>query len=230
MAKVNQTQFAQAFIPTSSSRPQQPGVYRHSDQELGFSGGIHMERGWRDLEGALVPKASGAGSPTLTTFRGNLRWFAYANNDDMDSVFHIPHDYAPGTDLHLHLHWSHNGTNISGTSVINYYISYAKGHSQAAFPAQITVTQTLSDLNLTNTPQYTHRIDEFVITSDGGSLTTIDTNLIEPDGLLHIHFDWATIPTITGGAAKPFGFYLDLHYQADRYTTPQKSPDFYRYE
>jgi hypothetical protein len=41
---------------------------------------------------------------------------------------------------------------------------------------------------------------------------------------------WTTIPTITGGAAKPFGFYLDLHYQCDRYSTPQKSPDFYRYD
>jgi hypothetical protein len=201
------------------------GVSFGADQGVGML--VEGAYGWRDLEGSLVPKAQGAGSPTLATFQGNLRWFSYANGEDMDAMYHIPHDYVPGSDLHLHLHWSHNGTNISGTSVINYYISYAKGHSQAIFPAQTTVTQTLTGLNLTNTPRYTHRIDEIQITNTGGDATHIDNALIEPDGLIHIHFDWATIPTITGGAGKPFGFYLDLHYQSTGTATKNKAPNFW---
>ena len=184
--------------------------------------------GWRDLEGALVPKATGVGSPTLTTFRGNTRWFAYSAGEDMDCMFHLPHDYVPGSDLHLHLHWSHNGTSISGSNVVTYYISYAKGHSQAVFPAEITVVQTAASLNITNTPRYTHRIDEIQITSTGGSATTIDNALIETDGLLHIHFDWTTIPSISGGGSnKPFGFYLDLHYQSTGTATKNKAPNFW---
>lgn len=201
------------------------GASLGSDQGVGFL--INGEYGWRDLEGTLFPKVFGAGSPTLTTFRGNTRWYAYAAGDDMDAIFHIPHDYVPGSDLYLHLHWSHNGTNISGQSVITYYISYSKGHSQAVFSPEIAIIQTLSGLNLTNTPQYTHRIDEFVITSSGGGASLIDNALIEPDGLLHVHFDWTTIPTITGGAAKPFGFYLDVHYQSTGTATKNKSPDFW---
>lgn len=204
------------------------GINMPAASNSGFPVGLTSPAwGWRDLEGALVPKSTGAGSPALTTFRGNTRWFAYAAGDDMDAVFHVPHDYAPGTDLYLHLHWSHNGTGISGTSVINYFVSYAKGHSQAVFPAEAAITQTLSGLNMTNTPRYTHRIDEFVITSAGGGADSIDRALIEPDGLIHIHFDWVTIPTITGGAAKPFGFYLDLHYQSTGMATKNKSPNFY---
>lgn len=183
--------------------------------------------GWRDLEGALVPKATGAGSPTLTTFQGQRRWFAYANGDDMDCMFHVPHDWVPGSDLYLHLHWAHNGTNISGSSVINYYVSYGKGHNQAPFVPEANITQTIAGLNITNTPQYQTRIDEFVITTNGGGASSIDINQIEPDGLIHVHFDWTTIPTITGGAAKPFAFYLDLHYQSSNIGTKNKAPNFY---
>jgi hypothetical protein len=187
----------------------------------------HSKHGWRDLEGVLFPKTTGAGSPTLTTFRGNVRWYAYTAGDDMDCVFHMPHDWAPGTDLFLHLHWAHNGTNITGDSVVDYAVSYAKGHNRAAHPAPLSITQTVSGLTLANTPQYNMRIDEFQLSKPGGGVSHIDTAALEPDGLILIHMDWTTIPTITGGAAKPFGFYLDLHYESDRHATRRKSPDFY---
>ena len=87
---------------------------------------------WRDLIGDITPKASGAGAPTLAAFRGgNVRSFFYSAGDDGDCVFHIPHDYVPGTDLFLHLHWAHNGTAISGSLVVNFYITYAKGDRKA---------------------------------------------------------------------------------------------------
>jgi hypothetical protein len=199
---------------------------------LGAAQGVGLlvegAHGWRDIEGALIPKTSGVGSPTLTTFRGNVRWFAYANGEDMDAVFHIPHDYAPGSDLYLHLHWGHNGTSISNSVVIDYYLTYAKGHSQATFPAEIHITQTLAGLTIGNTPQYAHRIDEFQITNAAGDSTHFDRDLIEPDGLLLVHFNWTTIPTISGGGTtKPFAFYLDLHYQSTSTATKNKAPDFW---
>lgn len=216
----------QAKLGTDSQPAQLPKAFSFtgaSDAAILVDGAV----GWADLEGALVPKATGAGSPSLQTFQGQRRWFAYNNGDDMDSIFHIPHDWAFGSDLYLHLHWAHNGTNISGTSIINYYLSFGKGHNQAPFSAEVNITQTIAGLNLTNTPQYQTRIDEFVITTPGGGPNLLDINEFEIDGLLHIHFDWTQIPTITGGAGRPFGFYLDLHYQSTGLPTKNKAPNFY---
>ena len=183
--------------------------------------------GWKDLIGDVTPKASGAGSPTLTTFRSDIRWFNYAVGDEGDIVFHIPHDYLPGSDLYIHFHWGHNGTNISGSIDLRLHLSYAKGHQQEDFPADTEMHIVVNSLNITNTPQYRHRVDEIQASSSGGSVTTIDTDLIEPDGMILVHYDVDTIPTITGGSGKPFIFGLDLHYQSTNMTTKNKSPNFY---
>jgi hypothetical protein len=183
--------------------------------------------GWKDLLGDVVPKTAGLGAPTLAVFRDNLRWFNYAAADDLDILFHIPHDYVQGTDMHLHVHWAHNGTNISGSISASVYASYAKGHQQENFPSQITATLTVGSLNITNTPQYHHRVDEIQISSSGGSSSTFNTDLIEPDGVVLIHFNVDTIPTITGGTGKPFIFAIDLHYQSTGLATKNKTPNFY---
>lgn len=189
--------------------------------------------GWKDKEGPVVPKTSGLGAPSLTAYRGgNVREFAFAAGDDYDYRFHIPHDWAPGTDMFIHVHWSHNGTNIAGSLVMNHYVTYAKGHGQAGasggtFHAEKNITQTVANLTITNTPQYLHRVDEVPLMINGGSGSLIDTSLIEVDGLIMGHFDVTTIPTITGGAGKPFIHFIDLHYQADRVATRRRSPNFY---
>lgn len=183
--------------------------------------------GWKDLLGDVSPKVTGVGSPTLTTWRTETRWFAYTTNDGGDIVFHIPHDWRPASDLFLHLHWGHNGTNVSGSMVVDCYMSYAKGHQQQSFGAEVTTQISVADLNITNTPQYYHRIDEIQMTTSGGDTNMLDTDEIEVDGLILLRFKNSTIPTITGGAAKPFIFTFDIHYQTDRVATPQKAPDFY---
>jgi len=182
---------------------------------------------WKDLIGDIIPKTSGVGAPTLGTWRTQTRWYHYTAGDDGDIVFHIPHDWAPGTDLFVHVHWGHNGTNISGSFVLNLYSSYAKGHAQANFASEKNVTITVPSLNITNTPQYRHRTDEVQLSTDGGSATLLDTALIEPDGIVLMHFDATTIPTITGGTAEPFIFAIDLHYQSNHVGTLNRIPDFY---
>jgi hypothetical protein len=187
---------------------------------------------WRDLIGDITPKASGVGSPTLATFRGgNVRSFFYSAGDDGDAVFHIPHDYVPGTDLFLHLHWAHNGTAISGSLVVNFYITYAKGHNQASdgnFAAEVTRTLTVSTPNIATVPQYRHRVDETQISAASPAASQIDSDIIETDGLILVHFDTVTIPTITGGSTnEPAYFTLDIHYQSTSIGTKQKAPDFW---
>jgi hypothetical protein len=186
--------------------------------------------GWRDLIGDITPKSTGLGAPTLDAFRGgNVRGFRYSAGDDGDAVFHIPHDYVPGTDLFMHLHWSHNGTNISGSLVLDFYVTYAKGHQQANFSAEVAPVLTVGSLNITNTPQYRHRVDEFQLSAASPSATQLDSDNIEVDGLILVHFDTDTIPTITGGSGEPYFLTLDIHYQstAGSMSTKNKAPSFY---
>ncbi len=197
-------------------------------------GGIKVDTlnptfGYRDLLGIVQPKTSGVGSPTLAAFRGgNVRRFCYAAGEDGDGEFHIPHDYVPGSDIFLHVHWGHNGTAISGSLVLNWYVTYAKGHNQANFSAEINATQTINTPDIATVPQYRHRIDEFQLTAASPSASQLDSDDIEIDGLIMFHWDVTTIPTITGGSPnKPFLFYIDLHYQSNGMATKNKSPDFY---
>lgn len=187
---------------------------------------------WRDLIGDVTPKTSGAGAPTLAAFRGgNTRTFFYSAGDDGDIIFHIPHDYAPGTDLFLHLHWGHNGTAISGSLVVNYYITYAKGHNQASdgnFTAEVNRTLTVSTPDIATVPQYRHRVDETQISAATPAASQIDSDIIEPDGIIIVHYDATTIPTITGGSTnEPAFFTLDIHYQTTGVNTKNKTPNFY---
>jgi hypothetical protein len=183
--------------------------------------------GWRDLEGAISYRDVGLGAPTLSTFRGNIRGLSFAAGDDYDLIYHMPHDHAPGSDLHIHLHWCHNGTGITGNFVITYYITYAKGHRQAEYHAEKTLVQTISTSILTD-PQYEHLLDEVQMSTPGGSASMIDTDALELDGMIKIHFDVTTIPTISGGGvARPFIDYVDIHMQSTNATTKNKAPNFY---
>ena len=189
---------------------------------------IENQYGWKDLIGDITPRSGGTNAPTLKNFIGTIREYSYIANDQGDTRFHLPHDYAPGTDLYIHVHWGHNGTNISGSFRVDFNITYAKGHNQASFSTPITETLLVSPLNITNAPQYIHRVDEIQLSSAGGVGGKLNTDLIEVDGVLLINYNVVTIPTITGGtSAAPFLFTVDLHYQSTGLATKNKAPNFY---
>ena len=165
---------------------------------------------WVDQLGIIQIKTTGVGSPQLAEFRGGqVRRFAYAAGDDGDGEFHIPHDWAPGTDIFLHMHWGHNGTAISGSLVVDFYLTYGRGHNQEAFGAEINPQLTVSTPDIATVPRWRHRIDEFQLSAKSPSATQFDTDNLEPDGLILFHWDVTTIPTITGGSPnKPFLLYM----------------------
>jgi hypothetical protein len=110
---------------------------------------------------------------------------------------------------------------------MNRLLTYSKGHGQSAFHAEKSLVQTVGSLSITNTPTMSHRLDEIQFSTPGGSSSQIDTTLLEPDGLILLHFNVPTIPTITGGAAKPFIHYVDCHYMSSNIGTKGKAPNFY---
>jgi len=182
--------------------------------------------GWRDLTGVIQPKASGAGSPTRQIYAGGqLADYAFALNDVCDINFHTPHDHVPGTDMFVHVHWSHTGTAISGTAEFTVYHSYSRGHNQANFPAEKSVVITVPTPNIATIPRYRHRVDEVALTSAGGSASLLDNALIEVDGLHLTTIKLTQLPVITGGNL--FIHTVDIHYQSSNLATKQKSPNFY---
>lgn len=180
---------------------------------------------WFDLEGVMLFDPAGANSPDYTTYQTGISQMRFVANDQVTIVFHMPHDWAPGTDVQAHVHWSHNGTAVSGNAVFTIGATYAKGHNQANFPATKTQTITYATTDITTTPQRRHRIDEIQLSDATGSGNYLNRGDFEPDGLILINVQLTTLPTITGGDL--FVHHCDLHYQSTGIGTKQKAPNFY---
>jgi hypothetical protein len=188
--------------------------------------------GWRDITGDITPRAGGGAAPAFTAYRGgNTLAYAYAVGDVVDmKMFHIPHDYAPGTDIFIHLHWGHNGTAIAGTFTATLKAMWCKGFNQAGniFGAEVTPVITEVVTNIAGHPRWGHFVTETPLTSAGGSATTIDRGLLEVDGVFLVSLVVSAIPTITGGVTNaPYIFTCDLHYQSTNIATKGKAPNFY---
>lgn len=182
--------------------------------------------GWRDLLGQPTQQNTGASKPTFATYRNTLKQYQFAATKEEYYEYHIPHDYVLGTDVHLHVHWSHTSTIVTGgTITLGYEVSYAKGHNQAAFPASVSGTITGD----ASTTQYQHIISETQISASSPSGSQLDTDDLEPDGVIIARLE-VTANNITSGGAvpDPFIHYVDVHYRSTNIATKEKDPDFYR--
>jgi hypothetical protein len=180
--------------------------------------------GWRDIIGT-ISNSKGATKATEATYRDGITQFQFSAGDDAEIEYHIPHDYVPGTDIHLHFHWSHNSAIVTGGSIVlTYEITYAKGHNQAAFPATVTGTVT----GTASTTQYQHIVSEGQISAASPSAAQIDSDNLEPDGLILCRIEMTTNNmTASNGVPDPFIHEVDVHYQSTNIGTKQKAPDFY---
>lgn len=184
--------------------------------------------GFADIIGNILSaKTAAANIPTLATYQGGLKQLQFVLNDLVFINFHIPHDYAPGTDIFIHSHWSHIATTVTGGSVDwSFECSYAKGHNQAAFGAPITAVGT-SNASVT---QYQHILTDIQLSAAAPSGTQLDTDNIEPDGIImcRIYLSANNITVSGGGVPDPFLHFVDIHYQTTGMIgTKNKSPDFY---
>lgn len=176
--------------------------------------------GWTDYLSSLSSgKTAGSSVPTWTTYRDGIKGFAFAptGGDEIWISFHINHDFKVGTAIYPHVHWSPNTTN---TGTVRWGMEYtvAKGHQQSNFGASNTiyVEQTVGSAN-----QYGHYIAE---ASDGDAISSSE---LEVDALvlMRIFRDGSHVNDTFPDSV--FGFFVDLHVQVDRFSTLNKSPDFY---
>jgi hypothetical protein len=176
------------------------------------------DKGWKDSVSLVSAAPGGAAAPTLANFgpAGTLQRqeYSFALNDYVwIGAFHVNHDISSGCKCYPHVHWSTNGTDLN-TVKWEFHIQRALGHNQAAFgaPTVISVTQAASGT------AWKHMIAEVAL-ADALTLT-------EPDELILV-----SLRRVTNGGTNNtdavFGILVDLHYEADRMATKNKSPNFY---
>lgn len=185
--------------------------------------------GWEDLIGDIKPRTNGVYAPVLKNLTVNNTEFSYSVGDKCECKYHIPHNYVPKSDLYIHAHWTHSGTNLTGSFVLKLYSTYSKGHQQDTFTHTALGSISVSGLNITNTPTLAHRVDEVIYSTKGGSASLLDTNLIEVDGFILLTFETDTIPSISGSPYTDdvYIISLDIHYRSTDLPTKNKSPNFY---
>lgn len=168
--------------------------------------------GWNDIVIDIIVKGSGANDPTWTAFRNGIYTYAFSVTlmKEVWGVLHIEHDYKPGGQVLLHVHWSTAGTD-TGTCRWGVEYTIAKGHGQEAFPATAT---TYLEAAANGTP-YTHYVTEMSVSLPVAS--------VEPDSLILIRtFRDATHvnDTLTDVA---YLLKMDVHYETDRFATKNRN-------
>ncbi len=174
--------------------------------------------GYRDMLGQLIVRGSGANDPAWSAYGATAQYaysFSAGTMQQFWTVFHVPHDYVPGTDIYLHIHWS-NGAAVpnTGNVIWGFEYSFAKGYNQEAFPASTTVTVTQA----CPATRYQHNIAE---------TTAITIAGMEVDGLImvRVYRDAAAVGDTCTDAV--FGHMCDMHYQSTGMATKNKNYPFY---
>jgi len=193
-------------------------------------GGIKVDTttptyGWRDITGDVKIITGGGGTaPTLASYIGNIHQLKFdtLNTDEIFLEYHIPHDYAIGTDLYIYTHWSHNSASVTSGSVT--WIAeatYSQAHNSGAFSATKLVPMT----EAASTTQYQVMLTEAQLSTSGGSATLLDTDDIEPDGIVLVRVNLTA--NSMSAATDPFLHTVALHYQSTNIGTKNNSPNFY---
>ncbi len=186
--------------------------------------------GWQDMLGQVHVRQPGPNDPTLSVYQGSIRQFSFSNGaiNEIFNEFHVPHDYLPGSDIFIHVHWSQivvdtgGPAGVPGTVKWNFDVSYAKGHGQAPFSAPFTtfVTQQAAGV------QYRHNLIEVQLSAAAPTAIQLNTALLEPDGIILVRSWRNPADALDTLNQVPFMHYVDIHYQTTCIGTKQKAPPF----
>ncbi len=188
---------------------------------------IKHAAGWRDILGGFTnARITGNNQPTWTMVAndgaGSTGIYAYAFSptvlNELWVTFHLNHDYAVGTAFFPHIHWIPDSTS---TGVVRWGVEFsaARGHNQGTLGVfGNTTTIIIED----NAPGIVNRHMLSEVANPG-----IIVPGAEPDMLIlaRVYRD-ADDPgdTYPGNA---IGLNLDAHFQVDRDSTLNRSPNFY---
>lgn len=182
--------------------------------------------GWKDLTSDLISRG-GASAPSYTAV-GTSGFYGYEfTSNTLKEVFanyHILHDYAPRTDMYIHMHWIAPNT-TAGNVTWNFQIAYAKGYTQSQFNIQTPTVVTVTTANPAS-GAWTHMISEVKFTDIAGASGLINSSNIQTDGVIMVRaYRNGGVTTDTYGSSV-WGLFMDLHYQTRKNTTLNKNYPF----
>ena len=151
-------------------------------------------------------KPTGAGTdPALTTFSGNIKQYAFAINDIVDTgTSEVTHKYKEGTNISIHIHWATNGSEGADTQV-NFQVEYVIANGSTVFSG---TTVTTGDITISSgTADRTHYI------SSAGAIT--GTNIEIGAYILFAVSRIARVGGTADPAADPFIIAVGFHVQQD---------------
>lgn len=181
---------------------------------------VGADYGWNDITSPIIIRGSGNASPVLDTFRNGILGYKFAGSKLQEAWgnFHILHDYAMGTMIYPHFHWSII-SNLGGTIDWGFEYTIAKGHNQATGSVFEPTGVFYKTETIEPNSAYKHMVTE---PPEGQGLLS---ELIEPDSMVLIRvFRAGNNDTFTGDA---YLFRMDLHYQVARQSTKNRKPNFF---
>lgn len=190
--------------------------------------------GFADIIGDQFSRNTGATKPVLAAYNGAVNAWQFGNGDEAYLSFHVPHDYVPSSDFHLHIHWSQNAAGATGGTVdFRYTAVYAKGHNQVSGSTFTSTPKTalFSSIDINDGGsgllQYQQHLTEVTISAATATAALFDRDDFEPDGVIELTFEMDAT-NLTGTPSIPFIHFVDLHYQSNSVLgTKSRTPDFY---
>lgn len=193
-------------LPLTIAGPRRFGGNTHyskfeEDGTLEFNGDATV---WKDIKFPMAPpKTTGAGNPTLTTYNGNMRGYAFAVNDvhDFDPQ-EIDHDAKISSTATWHVHLlsrANDGTDRTTKYEIEYAIEPTSG--ALAAPTVVSAELTIPSGTAVNTPQRLN-IATFVVPGIAklayARIKRIASSGTEPSvdpilSALHFHYELDTV-------------------------------------
>ena len=176
---------------------------------------FYNQEGWRDnVSNFVTQSAGGITEPAFEDIGNGLYCHGFTNGEALVISHHIDHDVKPGGNTFFHVHWSPS-TIMSAGETLTWNIQYniAAGHHQGE-----TLSGSTTTLNLVYVADGTEIAGEHMVVEASTPIVTP-----EPDSIIisKITYDDGTY------GAKAYGLTMDLHYEVDRNSTPNKSPNFY---
>lgn len=191
--------------------------------------------GFADIIGDQFSKNTGATKPTLAAYNGAVKAWQFGDGDEAYISYHIPHDYVPGTDIFLHIHWSQTSASVTGGTLDFRYSSiYAKGHNQVAGSIFTSTPKTdiFSSIDINDGDsglnQYQQHLTEIIISGEEATAALLDRDDFEPDGVIELTLEMdANNLTDSVSVLDPFIHFVDIHYQTTGLIgTKDKAPGF----
>lgn len=176
--------------------------------------------GWHDIVAPIAIRGGGVNNPAWVQFRDGI--FAYefqsGRSNEFWASYHLNHDYAMGTAIFPHVHWS---PRTAQTGTVRWVLEYtvAKGHQQATGSVFGPTQTIIIDHTISQPSQYMHFVTE-VPEAQG-----LVSALFEPDTVILVR--WFRDGNADTYPASVCAFTTDIHYQVARASTKNRAPDFF---